>query len=246
MHGAQDLRYALRGLRRNPGFTIVAVVTLALGIGANTAVFSVLNAVLLRPLPYRAPEQIAMLWTEIPTQALRQGRSAYGDVERWREQSKSFVDMAVYDSVRLTLAGAGGAEQITVKRVSPNIFALLGIQPSYGRAFSTQEADERQRLALISHNFWQTRFGGAHDAIGATIVLDRLPSRIVGILPAGLRLDDADVWEPHTLFPDWERLKSARGGGFWLVVARLRAGVTVEQAQTEMSAIARRLDEDSP
>ena len=96
MHGfSQDLRYALRGLRKNPSFTIVAVLTLALGIGANTAVFSVLNAVLLRPLPYHAPEQLAMLWTEIPTQALRQGRSAYGDVEEWRRQSQTFADMAV-------------------------------------------------------------------------------------------------------------------------------------------------------
>ena len=96
MHGfTQDLRYALRGLRKNPSFTIVAVLTLALGIGANTAIFSVLNAVLLRPLPYHAPEQLAMLWTEIPTQALRQGRSAYGDVEEWRRQSQTFADMAV-------------------------------------------------------------------------------------------------------------------------------------------------------
>src|SRR5688572_14944051 len=229
MHGfTQDLRYALRGLRKNPGFMIVAVLTLALGIGANTAIFSVLNAVLLRPLPYRAPEQLAMLWTEIPTQALRQGRAAHGDVERWREQSKTFADMAVYDSVRLTLAGPSGAEQISVKRVSPNIFSLLGIQPAYGRAFSAQEAGERQRLALISHNFWQSRFGGSLDAIGATIVLDRLPSRVIGILPAGLQLDDAEVWEPHTLFPDWERLRSARGGGFWLVIGRLRPRVTFE------------------
>ena len=102
MHGfGQDLRYALRGLRKNPGFATVAVLTLALGIGANTAVFSVLNAVLLRPLPYHAPEQLAMLWAEIPTQALRQGRSAYGDVEQWRAQSKSFADMAVFDSASL-------------------------------------------------------------------------------------------------------------------------------------------------
>ena len=98
---AQDLRYALRALRKNPGFTAVAVLTLALGIGANTAVFSVLNAVILRPLPYQSPEQLAMLWTEIPTQALREGRSAYGDVEQWRAQSKSFADMAVSDPVRL-------------------------------------------------------------------------------------------------------------------------------------------------
>ena len=241
----QDLRYALRGLRKNPAFTTVAVLTLALGIGANTAVFSVLNAVLLRPLPYHAPEQLAMLWAEIPNQALREGRSAYGDVEEWRARSRSFADMAVFDGVRLTLSGASGAEQISVGRVSPNYFSLLGVQPAFGRTFTAQEAEERQRLALISHQFWQTRFGGSLDAIGAIIVLDRVPSRIIGILPGDFRLDGNDVWEPHTLFPDWDVLRTARGGGFWNVMARLRPGATFQQAQTEMGAIALRLDEQS-
>ncbi len=242
----QDLRYALRGLRNNPSFTIVAVFTLALGIGANTAVFSVLNAVILRPLPYHAPDQLAMLWSEIPTQGLRQGRSSYGDVEEWRTESSTFADMAVFDSVRVTLTGDSGSEQISVNRVSPNIFALLGLTPSHGRTFSTSEAEERQRVALISHRFWQTRFGGSLDAIGATLVLDRVPSRIIGILPPEIQFDNDDVWEAHTLFPGWERLRVARGAGFWSVVARLRPGVTFEQAQAEMSAIARRLDEQSP
>jgi predicted permease len=246
MHGfTQDLRYALRGLRKNPGFTIVAVLTLALGIGANTAIFSVLNAVLLRPLPYHAPEQLAMLWTEIPTQALRQGRSAYGDVEEWRRQSQTFADMAVTDPVRPTLTTTTGSEQIRVSRVSSNYFSLLGVQPAYGRTFSEKEADERQRLALISHNFWQARFGGSGDAIGASLVIDGLPSRIIGVLPAELQFDDTEVWEPHTLFPDWETLRRARGAGSWFVVARLPPGVTFQQAQTEMNAIARRLGEQS-
>ena len=242
---AQDLRYALRGLRKNLSFTTIAVLTLALGIGANTAVFSVLNAVLLRPLPYDAPDRLAVLWSEVPSQGLREGRSAYGDVELWRAQSKSFTDLAVSDSVRVTLTGASGSEQISAMRVSPNYFELLGIRPSHGRTFTAQEAEERQRLALISHRFWQTRFGGSLDAIGATIVLDRRPSLIIGILPASL-LNDSDVWEPHTMYPDWDALRVARGGGFWSVVGRLRPGVTLEQAQTEMSAIAARLAAETP
>ena len=241
---SQDFRYALRGLIKNPSFTIVAVLTLALGIGANTAVFSVLNAVILRPLPYHAPHQLAMLWTEIPTQGLREGRSAYGDVQAWRAASTTFADMAVSDSVRLTLSGAGGSEQISVKRVSPNMFPLLGIQALHGRAFSEQEANDRQHVAVISHKFWQARFGGSLDAVGATIVLDRVPSRIIGILPPEPQFGDEDVWEPHTLFSDWEELRVARGGGFWSVVARLRPGVTVDQAQAEMNAIALRMNEE--
>ncbi len=174
---AQDIRYAVRTLRKSPGFTMTSVAVLALAIGANTAMFSVLNAVLLRPLPYRSPEQLAMLWTEIPSQSLREGRSAYLNVEQWRSQSESFADMAVFDPVSVTLTSAGEAEQISVARISPNVFPLLGVQPLHGRTFSAEEAEQRQRLALISHRFWQARFGGSRDAIGASIELDGLPSR---------------------------------------------------------------------
>ena len=197
---AQDLRYAVRTLRKSPGFTMTAVAVLALAIGANTAMFSVLNAVLLRPLPYRSPEQLAMLWTEDPTQNLREGRSALWDVEQWRSQSQSFADMATFDAVSTTLTGADGVEQIVGASISPNLLPLLGVQPVLGRSFSTEEAEQRQRLVLISHRFWQARFGGSHDAIGATLVLNGFPSQIIGILPADFQIArlDADVWEPHT------------------------------------------------
>jgi predicted permease len=239
---ARDLRHALRTLRRSPAFTTAAAATLALAIGANTAMFSVLNAVLLRPLPYRSPEQLAMLWTEDPTQNLREGRSALWDVEQWRSQSQSFADMATFDAVSRTLTRADGAEQIVGASISPNLLSLLGIHPVQGRSFSTEEAEQRQRLVLISHGFWQARFGGSHDAIGATIVLDGLPSRIIGILPADFQIArlDADVWEPHT------SRQSVRGGEAWFVIGRLRPTVTFEQAQAEMSAIARRLNDQLP
>jgi len=245
---AQDIRYAVRTLRKSPGFTTTAVAVLALAIGANTAMFSVLNAVLFRPLPYRSPEQLAMLWTEVPSQNLREGRSAYWNVEQWRSQSESFADMAFFDGVSVTLTSADRAEQISVARISPNVFPLLGVQPLHGRSFSAEEAEQRQRLAVISQRFWQARFGGSFDAIGSSIELDGHPSRIIGILPDGFHFGGlaADVWEPHTMFPDWEVLRRARGAGFWSVVGRLRRNVTLEQAQAEMSAIARRLDEQSP
>ena len=238
----RDLRYALRTLRKSPAFTTTAAATLALAIGANTAMFSVLNAVLLRPLPYRSPEQLAMLWTEDPTQNLREGRSALWDVEQWRRQSQSFADMATFDSVSTTLTGAEGAEQIVGASISPNLLSLLGVQPVLGRSFSTEEAEERQRLVLISHRFWQARFGGSNDALGATLVLNGLPSQIIGILPADFQIAklDADVWEPHTTH------RSVRGGQTWFVIGRLRPTVTFDQAQAEMSAIARRLNDQLP
>ncbi len=221
---------------------MTAAATLALAIGANTTMFSVLNAVLLRPLPYRGPEQLAMLWTEDPTQNLHEGRSALWDVEQWRMQSQSFADMATFDSVSTTLMGAAGTEQIVGASTSPNLLSLLGVQPVRGRNFSTEETEEQKRLVLISHRFWQARFGGSNDAIGATLVLNGLPSQIIGILPADFQIArlDADVWEPHTT------RRSVRGGQTWFVVGRLRPTVTFDQAQTEMSAIARRLNDQLP
>ncbi len=239
---AQDVRYAVRTLRKSPGFATTCITTLALAIGANTAMFSVLHAVLLRPLPYKAPEQLAMLWSEDPSQNLREGRPAYWNVEQWRSQSESFADMAFFDGVSATLTTADRAEKISVLRTSPNLFPLLGVQPLHGRIFTAEEAEQRQRLALISYRFWQTHFGGSFDAIGASIHLDGAPSRIIGILPADFRSGD-DVWEPYTMYPDWEALRRARGRGFWNVIGRLRPNVTLEQAQAEMSAIASRLDE---
>jgi predicted permease len=245
---AQDVRYAVRTLRKNPTFAMTAVATLALAIGANTAMFSVVNAVLLRPLPYRSPEQLAMLWTEDPTQNLREGRSALWDVEQWRSQSQSFADMATFDAVGTTLTGADGAEQIVGASISPNLLPLLGVQPVQGRSFSTEEAEQRQRLVLISHKFWQARFGGSNDAVGATVLLNGLPSEIIGILPAGFQAArlDADVWMPHTTSADRETRNGVRGEATWLVVGRLRPDVTFDQAQAEMSAIARRLNDQLP
>lgn len=245
---AQDIRYALRILRRSPSFTLTSVAVLALAIGANTAMFSVLNAVLLRPLPYRSPEQLAMLWSEVPSQNLREGRSAYLNVEEWRRQSKSFADMAIFDGSSATITSADEAEQISVTRISPNFFPLLGVQPLLGRNFSDEEAGQRLRLVLISYDFWQTRFGGSPDAIGAAIELDGLPSQIIGILPAGFKFEiqGAQVWEPHSMAPDWEAHRGVGGPEIWFVIGRLRPNVTIEQAQVEMSVIAHRLDEQLP
>ena len=238
----RDLRYALRTLRKSPAFTTTAAATLALAIGANTAMFSVLNAVLLRPLPYRSPDQLAMLWTEDPTQNLREGRSALFDVDQWRSQSQTFADLATFDSVGTTLTGAEGAEQIVGASISPNLLSLLGVQPVQGRNFSSEDAEQRKRLVLISHRFWQARFGGSNDAVGATLVLNGLPSQIIGILPADFQVarQEADVWEPHPT------RHSVRGGQTWFVIGRLRPGVTFDQAQAEMSAVARRLNDQLP
>ena len=129
-----------------------------------------------------------MLWTEDPAQSFREGRSALWDVEQWRSQSQSFADMATVDTVSTILTGANGAEEIVGASISPNLLSLLGVQLVQGRSFSTEEAEQRQQLVLISHRFWQARFGGSHDALGATLLLNGVPCRIIGILPADFQI----------------------------------------------------------
>src|SRR3954453_13711351 len=194
-----DLRYALRTLRKTPAYTTTAAATLALAIGSNTATFSVVEAVLLRPLPYRSPERLAMVWTEDPRQDVHEGRSALWDVEQWRRQSQSFVYLATFDTVSMTLTGAEGAERIVGASVSPNFLSLVGVLPVRGRTFSREETGQPNRPVLIWHRFWQTRFAGSNDAIGATVLADVLPAPIVGILPADFHFAslDEDGGEPN-------------------------------------------------
>jgi putative ABC transport system permease protein len=244
----QDLRYALRTLRNSPGYTLTALTVLALAIGANTAMFSILNAVLFRPLPFRSPGQLAMLWSELPTQSLREGRTAYLNIEQWRAQSRTFSDMAFFDPATATISRSGQAEYIRVVLVSPNYFPLMGIAPKIGRFFTAQDAAQRQRLAVISYSFWQSHFAGQASAIGASVELDGQPTRIVGVLDPAFQLGKGgpDLWLPHTLSHDWDTQRAARGMGPWLVVGRLQPRATLAQAQAEMNTIAARLDRTWP
>lgn len=238
----KDLRYAARTLRNSLGFTLTAITVLALAIAANVAMFSVLNGVLFRPLPYRAPDQLAILWNEDLTRNFRQGRSALWDVEQYRNQTRSFAELATFDSVATMLTTSEGVEQISGASISPNLLSLLGVQPTLGRSFSAEEASTNEPLVLISHAFWQDRFGGSRDALGATLVANGRSARIIGVLPADFRLGTlaADVWESHN------PRQSVRGREAWHVIGRLQPNANIEQAQTEMNAIARGLNELLP
>jgi putative ABC transport system permease protein len=238
----RDIRCAVRMLLKNPVFAMTAAGTLALAIGANTVMFSVLYAVVLRPLPYRSPDRLAMLWTEDPTQNLREGRSALWDVQQWRTESRTLEDVATFDSVGALLTRADGVEPIRAASISSNLLPLLGVQPVVGRNFSTGDAEQQRRRVLVSYRFWHARFGGSPGALGATLVINDTPSEIVGILPPDFRVGtlDADVWMPHTT------LARTRGAQTWFVVARLRAAVTFAQAQVELGTIARRANDRLP
>jgi predicted permease len=235
----RDLRYAARTFRSNPAFAAAAVATLALAIGANTTMFSVVKTVLLQPLPYASPDQLAMLWIEDPARNIRESRASLRDVDDWRTQSRTFADIATFDSVTMTLTGADGTDRVAGASISPNLLSLLGVQPLLGRGFTSQDAAEKQPLVLVSHRLWQTRFGASKDAVGATLVIDGRPRQVVGVLPAGFAAPrvDADVWEAHAA--------QGAGSNTWFAVGRLRPAVTVQAAQAEMSTIARRLSEQA-
>jgi predicted permease len=243
----QDLRLGVRMLIKHPSFTVVAVLTLALGIGANITIFSVVNAVLLRPLPYPDADRLVYLWSEAPAQNIRERASAYGNVVDWREQNKSFEDIAASDPTVVTLTGAAEPEQVMSIRSSANYFPLLGVAPMLGRTFTADEEQQKVRVVVLSHGLWRRRFGASPNLLGQTLEIDGVSSQVIGVMPEHFRGDEGTpVWEPHTLFPDWEAQKAQRGAGSWRVVGRLKPQVSLAQAQTEMSAIAQRLEQAYP
>ena len=243
----QDLRYGARMLFKQPGFTAIAVLTLGLGIGANITIFSVVNAVLLRPLPYPDSDRLIYLWSAAPKQNISERASAYANFSEWRAQNTSFEDLAVFDPTVVTLTGAAEPEGVMSVRASANFFPLLGVAPMLGRTFTADEEQQKAHVVVLSHGLWQRRFGAAPDILGRTLEIDGVSSQVIGVMPESfLSGSENRIWEPHTLFPDWEAQKAQRGTGSWQVVGRLKAGGSLEQAQTEMSAIAQRLEQAYP
>lgn len=244
----QDLCYGARMLRKKPGFTLVAVLTLSLGIGANTAMFSVINTVLLRPLPYQDSHRLVFLWSEALKRSVREATSSYANISDWKNQNQSFEDLAVFDPASVTLAAMDDPEQIQSVRASANLFSLLGVEPVLGRTFSPEEEQHNARVVVISYGLWQRRFGGSDNVLGQTLEIDNLKSQVIGVMPERFQFParNSQIWEPHTLSPNREQWEIQRGSGPWRVVGRLKPNVTLQQAQTEMSGIAGHLEQAFP
>jgi putative ABC transport system permease protein len=239
----QDLRYAVRQLRKSPGFTVAAVVTLSIGIGANTAIFSSMDAVVLRPLAVPQLDRVM-------TVAEQRERGSYEQValanyEDWARQSRSFEDLAVRRRADMSLTGVGDAAHIQAAITSANFFTVLRAKPALGRVFGENEcAPGRDAVAVLNYGFWQRRFGADPEVLGRKIQLDQREYTIVGVMPKTLQYpSDADIFTP--LAPRAEEF-SDRARHDYLVAGRLRAGVTVKQAQAEMTAIAAHLAEAYP
>jgi putative ABC transport system permease protein len=186
---ARDLCFSARMLRRNPGFTAVAVLTLGLGIGANTAIFSVVNAVLLRPLPFPQSDRLVLVWATNKETGNTADVASYPDFEEWRARSRSFERMAAFTTRGVTLAGGGQAELVAAVQATPGFFETLGVAPALGRTFRPEESEEgAPHVALLSDSSWRRYFGGRADVLGKTIRANEEIYTIVGVMPRGFRL----------------------------------------------------------
>lgn len=251
----KELRYGIRSLLKHPGFTAIAVVTLALGIGANTAMFSVINGVLLRPLPYHDPDRLVTIWEESPQRGMFQLPVSYANFRDWVDQNSVFEQISAYTFTNLNLTGAGEPVRLLTVRSSDNLFSLVGAAPRLGRAFLAEEdKDGANRVVILGHALWQSRFGSDSAIVGESLTLNNQSYTVVGIMspnfqfPVGFGYlgkvlnDPVDLYVPLAATSE----ETGRGNYSFFAIGRLKPGVTINQAQAEMSTIEGRLEQQYP
>ena len=238
MHSfVHDVRYAVRLLLKSPGFAVVAIVTLALGIGATTTMFSVIDAVLLESAPVRNPQRLVMVWENKFNGSSTNKTNVVGPANylRWTEQNHSFEDMGAFISFAMNVAVSGQAERVQAGIATPSLFSTLGTRAALGRVFLPEEQEPgKDNVALLSYSYWQQRFGGDPSVIGKDVVLNGNPDKIVGVLPPNFDLfDKVSIWTTLTIRPETRN----PGGRYLTVIGRLKPGVTVKQAQADMDVV---------
>jgi putative ABC transport system permease protein len=246
----QDLRYGARMLLKSPAVTAVAILSLALGISANTVIFSVINTVLLKSLPYTDADGIVLVWGDMPNEGTNRNQVSATDVHDWRNQNTVFEDVTAYMSWRPILSGAGEPERVPAMQVGDGYFKILKGEPILGRTFLPEEQEEGKDFVIIlGHGLWQRSFGGEPNIIGKTVLLNSRPYTVVGVMPETFRslptslIDErAEFYRPVAEKHDDEE----RSSRHLRAIARLKPGVSLEQAQAEMSLIAKRLEQDHP
>ena len=249
---SQDIRYGVRMLAKHKAFTTIAVITLALGIGANTAIFSVVNELLLSPLPYRDAERIVMLW-EVSPGGRRQNTTSRTNFRSWRDQSSSYEAIAAFSDQRFNLTGDNEPEELSVQLATPEMFKVLGVDPIAGRTLLPEDAEAgKPPVAVLSYALWQRRFGGQAGVIGQPITLNSVKFTVIGVMPPNFQFHikhrsgtgrPAELW---TVLPMPMGTTANQRGRFLSVVARLKDGVTVDQAAAELRTIEARLSDEAP
>jgi predicted permease len=251
----RDVRYGIRSLLKHPGFTAIAVITLALGIGANTAMFSVINAVLLRPLPYQQPDRLVTIWEESPQRGMYQMPVSFANLRDWVDQNHVFEQISAYTFTDLNLTGAGEPARLLVVRSSANLFSLVGAAPQLGRAFLPEEDKQgANRVVILGHALWQSRFGSDARIVGQSLTLNNQSYTVVGVMPSSVQFpvgfgylgkvlnDPVDVYVPLAATGNETR----RGNYSFFAIGRLKPGVKIDQAQAEMTTIEGRLEQQYP
>jgi|SRR5579859_686152 len=239
------VRMALRQMRRNPGFFTVALAALALGIGANTAIFSAVEGVLLKPLPFKDPGRLVMVWEDASYVGFAHNTPAVANYVDWRAQNQVFTDMVALRYHNSAFTGGQAPEEVLGRGVTPNFFDVLGVQPALGRPFTKEEDAAGAKVVVLSYALWQRRFGGNPAVIGRTVQMDDEATTVVGVMPRGFFFPDkqTEYWEPASFTPEqWAK----RTNHNLEVVARMKPGVTLAQAQQDMDVIARRLQQQYP
>lgn len=249
-HLTRDVTQGFRQMKNRPGFSAVVILTLALGIGANSAIFSIIQAVLLRPLPYKDPGRLAMLFSADPAHELHEGRVSLLNFADWKRQSQSFEDMTVFIGQTFLLGTEASPERMRSARVPANFWTVLGVKPELGRVFSAEEESHGERVAVLSHSLWQQKFGGQKEALGAGLTMDGRTYRVIGVMPREFQFPfpDTKVWEPITAHPYWTTRdrQNRRSSANWFVLGRIRQGVNWTRAREEMNLIGRRLQAAYP
>src|SRR5438046_4903804 len=245
---AQALRSGLRPLLETPGFTIVAVTALALGIGTNSAIFSVVNAVLLRPLPFKNPEQLVMVWENATHAGFPKNTPSPPNFLDWQRQNTVFTGIAAMAERSFNLTGVGEPERLDGRRVSANLFDVLGVPPLLGRTFVPDDDRAGAHVVLLSYSLWQRRFGSDPNIIGRAVTLNGQSYTVIGVMPRGVHLPGYGNWNDQLWVPiafTNEEI-TERGTHFLDVIARIKSGTTLKQAQAEMETIAARLAKEYP
>ena len=241
-----NLQYTFRQVMKTPGFFAIAIAALALGIGANTAIFSAVEAVLLKPLPFAQPGRLMIVWEDASNIGFAFNTPAPANYLDWRAQNRVFRDMAATRFVTASLTGDGQPEQLSGKKVTPNFFDVLGVQPAVGRPFTAEEDKAQTPVVVLGYNLWRRRFGGDESVVGRAILLNGVQTKVVGVMPKDFFFRDrknSDYWVPMAFTPEqWARRQSH----FLTVVARLKPGVTDKQAQKEMERVAADLQKQYP
>jgi putative ABC transport system permease protein len=240
-----DLRYGLRLLRRSPVFAVVTMGTLALGIGATTAIYSIVESVVRRPLPYRDPERVVMVWEDSSYVGFPRNTPAPANYFSWKEMNRVFEDIAATRGASANLTTGGPPEQVIGRRVTSNFFSVLGVQPVVGRTFTEEENRSGAPVTLISYGLWQRRYAGDPSVVGTDIMMSGSRRRVIGVMPRGFvfRSRDVDFWNPIQFTPAEQ---AQRGSHYLNVVARLAPGVTLERANDDMRNVAARLAREYP